>query len=61
MFIIPKNLNKVLDMWREIVRVEEERLREYVLINLCFVISKDEIARILKLEKNEFRSKMKSK
>lgn len=37
--------------------LEDERIKEYVLVNLCFVISKDEVDRLLKMAKSRFRSK----
>lgn len=46
-----------MDAIRKTANKEDQRLKEYVLVNLCFVISKEEIVIILKLAKNEFRSK----
>lgn len=36
---------------------EDERLREYVLVNICSMISTKEINKIIKEAKNEFRRK----
>lgn len=57
MSIIPKSLYKILDARRQTTSKEDENLKEYILVNLCSVISKEEIRRLLKLAKNEFRSK----
>lgn len=55
--IILKELYDILDVRRHATSVEDERLKEYTLVNLCFVISKDEIQRILKILQENFRSK----
>lgn len=54
MTLVPKSLYKVLDMRRETTKGEEEKLREYLLVNLCLAISKIEIDIILKLAKDKF-------
>lgn len=36
---------------------EDGRLKEYVLVNLCSLISKEEIDILIQLAKNEFKSK----
>lgn len=57
MSIIPKSLYDILDAKRQTTSKEDERLNEYVLVNLCSVITIEEIDRLLKLTKNKFRSK----
>lgn len=57
MTVIPKSLYEILDARRQTTNKEDEGLKEHVLVNLCSVISKEEIDRLLKLEKNDFESK----
>lgn len=47
----------ILDARRQIASKEDERLKEYVLVNLCSIITTEEIDRLLKLTKNEFKRK----
>lgn len=47
--MIPKELYDILDFKRHIASVEDERIKEYVLVNLSSVISKAEVDRLLKL------------
>lgn len=54
---IPKSLYNILEMRRQTNNKEDKRLREYVVVNICYVISKEEIDRILKEPKNQFRRK----
>lgn len=46
-----------MDARRQTYSKEDERLKEYVLVNLCSVITTKEIDRLLKLTKNEFKRK----
>lgn len=48
MFEIPKSLYDILEMRRGSAKVEDERLKEYVLANLCPMIAVEEVNRILK-------------
>lgn len=57
MFEISKSLYDILEMRRRKKNNEEERLREYVLVELCPVIANEDIARILNEAKNEFKRK----
>lgn len=59
MSVIPKSLYEILDVRRQTTNKEDERLKEYVLVNLCSIICKEEIERFLQLTKNEFKSKYK--
>lgn len=54
---IPKIIYDVLECRRDSAKIEEERLREYVLVQLWPVIAEKEVDRILKEAKSEFRSK----
>lgn len=51
---IPKNLYDVLETRRVSAQAEDERLRELILLNICSVIAKEEINRILEEAKKEF-------
>ncbi|XP_057830558.1 uncharacterized protein LOC131041464 [Cryptomeria japonica] len=55
--MIPKELYDILDAWRHKTRLEDERIKEYVLVNLSSIIFNDEVIRLLKLAKERFRSK----
>lgn len=54
MSLIPKRLYNILDIRRQKTKADEEKIREYVLVNLCSVITKAEIDRILQLTKDKF-------
>lgn len=56
---VPKSLYDFLEFRRDSAKVEEERLREYVLVQVCHVIAVKEIDRIIKEAKTEFRNKTK--
>lgn len=46
--MISKSLYEILDARRHTKILEDERIKEYVLVNLSSVISKEEVVRILK-------------
>lgn len=48
---------EILDARMLTTSKEDEKLKEYVLVNLCSDISKEEIDRLLQSTKSEFRSK----
>lgn len=52
--MIPKILYDILDVRRHTTILDDERIKEYALINLSSVISKDEVTRLLNLVKNKF-------
>lgn len=52
--MIPKSLYDILDARRHTTSIEDERIKEYVLVNLSSVISRDEVTRSLKLAKDRF-------
>lgn len=54
---ILKSLYDILDMRKKTTRIEEERIREYELVQLCPVIAKTKVDKILKKNKERFRSK----
>lgn len=54
---VPKSLYDLLEIRKDTTRLEKERIREYVLVQICHVIAKVEIDRILKENKKKFRSK----
>lgn len=49
--MLPKELYDILDIQRNIVCRKDEEMQEYVLVNTCLVIYRDEVERFLKLEK----------
>lgn len=55
---IPKSLSDSLEMRRKIANEEDERLRDYVIVNLCPVIVVAEMNKILQEAKPLFRSKI---
>ncbi|XP_059068979.1 uncharacterized protein LOC131859358 [Cryptomeria japonica] len=55
--MIPKGLYDILDARRHIDHLEDERIKEYILVNLSYIVSKVEVDRFLKLAKDRFRSK----
>lgn len=55
--MIPKSLYDILDAQRHTTSLEDERIKECVLVNLSFIIYKEEVFRLLKLAKQRFRSK----
>lgn len=55
--MIPKGLYEVLDARRHTTSLKDERIREYALVNLCYVISKTKFDGLLKIAKDIFRSK----
>lgn len=54
---IPKSLYSLVEMRRSIAKEEDERLKEYVIVNLCPVIAIAEVNRILKKAKKDLRRK----
>lgn len=52
-----KGLYEILDVRRNASNLEDERMKEYVLVNLCSVISKSKVDRLLKIEKSKFTRK----
>lgn len=59
MLVISKSLYDILDAKIQTTNKEDERLKEYILVNLCSIISKEEIDRFIKIEMKEFRNKYK--
>lgn len=55
--MIPKSLYDILDARRHTTSLEDERIKEYVLVNLSSDIAKDEVITLLKLAKDRFQSK----
>lgn len=55
--MILKGLYEILDARRQKTSLEDDGMKEYVLVNLCLVISKSEIDKLLKISKSRFRSK----
>lgn len=55
--MIPKSLYDILDARRHTTSLEDERIKEYVLVNLSSIISKGEVIRLLKIATKRFRSK----
>ncbi|XP_057855729.2 uncharacterized protein LOC131065282 [Cryptomeria japonica] len=51
------SLYDIMDMRKETARIEEERIREYILVQLCPMIEKAKIDRILEENEKKFRSK----
>lgn len=56
-FELPKELYDILDIQRNTTCQKDEEMKEYVSVNSCSVISRDEVERLLKLAKEKFRSK----
>ncbi|XP_059072870.1 uncharacterized protein LOC131873701 [Cryptomeria japonica] len=56
---VPKKIYDILDLRKETARIEKERIREYELVQLCRVIAKTKVDKILKENKERFRSKTK--
>lgn len=54
---IPKSLYNLLEMRRSSAKVEDDRLKEYVIVSLCSVIAAEEVNRILKEAQKHFRRK----
>lgn len=52
--MIPKSLYDILDARRLTTSQEDEKIKEYVLVNLSSVISRDEVTILLKLSKDRF-------
>lgn len=55
--MIPKSLYGILDVRRHTNILEGERIKEYVLVNLSSVISRDDVTGLLNLSKDRFQSK----
>ncbi|XP_059067434.1 uncharacterized protein LOC131858260 [Cryptomeria japonica] len=55
--MILKGLYDILDARRHTTSLEDERIKEYILVNLSSVISKAEVDRLLKLAKDIFKRK----
>ncbi|XP_057839638.2 uncharacterized protein LOC131049594 [Cryptomeria japonica] len=55
--MFPKSLYDILDVRRHTTSEEDEKINEYVLMNLSFFISQDEVIRLLNLAKDIFQSK----
>lgn len=55
--MILKGLYKIWDAERHTTNLEDKIMKEYVLVNLCLVISKSEVDIILKIVKSKFRRK----
>lgn len=55
--VIPKSVYEILDTRRLMACKEEDRLKEYVLVELCLVIAKAKMDRVLKVSNPEFSSK----
>lgn len=45
---IPKSLYDILEMRRNIAKAEDDRLKEYVIVNIYLVITIEEVKRIIK-------------
>lgn len=48
-----------MDARRHTGSLDDERIKEYVLVNLCSMISKSGVDKLLKIMKRRFRSKTK--
>lgn len=57
MFEIPRSLYDILEMRRSSAKEEDERLKEYLIVNLCMVIVVEEVDIILKEVGKVFRRK----
>lgn len=55
--MIPKIMYDILDAIRHTTSLEDDKIKEYVLVNLSFVISRDDVTRLFKLAKDRFQSK----